>query len=498
MDIAALQSRLRQFAAERNWQPFHTPKNLSTALFVEAAELAEIFQWMTTEESSQAGADPVQRERIGAEVADVLLYLLQLADHCGVDIEQAVDAKIVANARKYPGRQAAALQRVDVSPGPAAIHVLIDYENVQPTLAEIQAAAPGASTVWVFHGPHQKQVDQAYPPYGDRVTAVPISKTGKNALDFHLSYYLGYLASRNDKAEMVVMANDTGYEPMLMHARAMGIQVRRVAVHRTAKRATAPSGKSAVQTQAPMVGSEVVPAAALPVVQPGGSGKTSASTKADAPTVVPPARTAAVKKVARKTPAIKQAATKQNIANQALDKAAASKQAASKKVAAKKASTQATAAARKVAARKSAPSKKAAAGKTASKQPATQRAKSQPTAAKKAASVTSRPKPTGPAAGTTTPTRVTVDSTSKHDASVAVTPELLRHAVDSLRKMDDKRPVRLTGLRGALKSLLGSVANEQTIAVAIERLAAQGYLDLTASPKVSFPRFTSAGNGGPG
>ncbi len=110
MDIAVLQLRLRQFAAEREWQPFHTPKNLSTALFVEAAELAEIFQWMTAEESSQAGSDPAQRERIGAEVADVLLYLLQLADHCGVDIEQAVDAKIVANARKYPaGPQAEAL-----------------------------------------------------------------------------------------------------------------------------------------------------------------------------------------------------------------------------------------------------------------------------------------------------------------------------------------------------------------------------------------------------
>ena len=160
MNIADVQTQLRQFAAERNWQPFHTPKNLSTALFVEAAELAEIFQWMTAEESSQAGADPVQRERIGAEVADVLLYLLQLADHCGIDIELAVDAKIVANARKYPGPQAAALQRVDVQSRPNAIHVLIDYENVQPTLGEIQAVAPGASSVWVFHGPHQKHVDQ--------------------------------------------------------------------------------------------------------------------------------------------------------------------------------------------------------------------------------------------------------------------------------------------------------------------------------------------------
>ncbi|WP_310732363.1 nucleotide pyrophosphohydrolase [Ideonella sp. A 288] len=102
LDLAILQATLRQFAADRQWQPFHTPKNLSTALMVEAAELAEIFQWMTPEQSARAHADLATRERIAHEIADVLLYLVQVADHTGVDIAQAVRDKLVLNARKYP------------------------------------------------------------------------------------------------------------------------------------------------------------------------------------------------------------------------------------------------------------------------------------------------------------------------------------------------------------------------------------------------------------
>lgn len=102
MDIQALQLTLREFAFERNWQPFHTPKNLSTALTVEAAELAEIFQWMTPAESLAAHLDPVTKERIADEVADVLLYLLQLADHCSIDLPSAVANKLVKNAAKHP------------------------------------------------------------------------------------------------------------------------------------------------------------------------------------------------------------------------------------------------------------------------------------------------------------------------------------------------------------------------------------------------------------
>lgn len=102
MDLPALQQTLRDFAAARHWQAFHTPKNLSTALLVEAAELAEIFQWMSAEESQAAAQDPVMKERIADEVADVLLYLLQLADQCAIDIPGAVANKLVKNAVKHP------------------------------------------------------------------------------------------------------------------------------------------------------------------------------------------------------------------------------------------------------------------------------------------------------------------------------------------------------------------------------------------------------------
>jgi NTP pyrophosphatase (non-canonical NTP hydrolase) len=102
MDLQALQLTLRDFAAQRHWQPYHTPKNLSSALIVEAAELAEIFQWMTPEESQRAHLAAPVKERIADEVADVLLYLLQLADHCAIDMPQAVANKLVKNAAKHP------------------------------------------------------------------------------------------------------------------------------------------------------------------------------------------------------------------------------------------------------------------------------------------------------------------------------------------------------------------------------------------------------------
>ena len=213
MNIANLQATLRHFAAEREWQPFHTPKNLATALMVEAAELAEVFQWMTPEESREAHLDAVSKQRIGAEIADVLLYLLRVADHTQVDVEQAVKDKLVRNAQKYPAKRVVAV----VEPGQSQLpdtHILLDYENVQPTEVELRAMVPEATRVWVFHGPHQKQVEQRFASFGTGMTTVPNSKTGKNALDFHLSFYMGYIASRNQQAKFVVVANDKGYEPM--------------------------------------------------------------------------------------------------------------------------------------------------------------------------------------------------------------------------------------------------------------------------------------------
>jgi len=104
MDIDDLQAQLRSFAADRDWQPFHTPKNLAMALMVEAAELLELFQWLTPEESRSLAQQAEGRERVGEEMADVLLYLLQLADHTGVDLEAAVTRKLRKNATKHPPR----------------------------------------------------------------------------------------------------------------------------------------------------------------------------------------------------------------------------------------------------------------------------------------------------------------------------------------------------------------------------------------------------------
>ena len=102
MDIDALQQRLRDFAAARDWQPYHAPKNLAMALMVEAAELMEHFQWSTLDESRALTKDPAKKEAIADEIADVLLYLVQLADHTGVNIDQAVEAKLRKNAIKHP------------------------------------------------------------------------------------------------------------------------------------------------------------------------------------------------------------------------------------------------------------------------------------------------------------------------------------------------------------------------------------------------------------
>lgn len=102
MDIPALQATLRRFAQERDWPPFHTPKNLAMALMVESAELLEIFQWLTPEQSQALTRSAPDRERVADEMADVLLYLVQLADHTGVDLEAAVQRKIGKNAVKHP------------------------------------------------------------------------------------------------------------------------------------------------------------------------------------------------------------------------------------------------------------------------------------------------------------------------------------------------------------------------------------------------------------
>ncbi|MER5866124.1 nucleotide pyrophosphohydrolase [Kitasatospora sp. NPDC002040] len=102
MTIRGLQQELAEFAAERDWQQFHTPKNLAMALAGESGELMEIFQWLTPEQSAGIMADQAQAPRVREELADVFAYLLRLADVLDVDLEQALAEKIAVNGAKYP------------------------------------------------------------------------------------------------------------------------------------------------------------------------------------------------------------------------------------------------------------------------------------------------------------------------------------------------------------------------------------------------------------
>jgi NTP pyrophosphatase (non-canonical NTP hydrolase) len=99
-DFAKLREEIRQFVAERDWDQFHTPKNLSSALCVEAAELLEHFQWLPTGSGDEL--NPAKLQQVRHEMADVLVYLIRLADKLDVDLSAAVSEKMVLNRSKYP------------------------------------------------------------------------------------------------------------------------------------------------------------------------------------------------------------------------------------------------------------------------------------------------------------------------------------------------------------------------------------------------------------
>lgn len=100
MDISKIQNQLQKFASERDWEQFHTPKNIAMALSVEVSELLEIFQWLDVEES--ISPDNKQMDQVKSEVADIAMYLFRFCDLLDVDLERAIQNKIVQNAKKYP------------------------------------------------------------------------------------------------------------------------------------------------------------------------------------------------------------------------------------------------------------------------------------------------------------------------------------------------------------------------------------------------------------
>jgi len=432
MDIKALQHELRNFAAARNWQPFHTPKNLSSALMVEAAELVEIFQWLTPEQSQAVHQDPVTHERIADEVADVLLYLLQVADHCAIDLPEAVAHKWLKNAAKHPPAvQIEPALTVSPEPTQPPPHVFVDWENVQPKDQDILQLVPDVTDVWVFHGQNQKNVAAHQALWGQRVTLVPVERPGKNALDFHLSFYIGYVASRSPKAHFVVISNDLGYGPMLEHARTLGFSVQQIGFQKTPalpKKAVAQKAKVA-----PAASANNALAASAPPKRPAAKKQPVPAKKAPAaPLLSPKALPAAPLKptdvTARKTPTVK----KPSVASKAV---AASKPPPPAK----------TSAAKKVI--------------TAVPKPAKSAAK----AVVKAAEVGQKP-------------------VTEQDLEKA-----LRHVRTSLKKMTAK-PSRKSSLLAAVKSLLQGTTTDANIVVAVmAELEKTQFVVISDKGHVSFP-----------
>jgi NTP pyrophosphatase (non-canonical NTP hydrolase) len=103
--VAELRQLVADFVAERDWSQFHSPKNVSMALAIEAAELMEHFQWLTTEASRRIANDPAKLAAVAEEIADVVGYSMALANELGIDLASTIRAKMMKNAEKYPADQ---------------------------------------------------------------------------------------------------------------------------------------------------------------------------------------------------------------------------------------------------------------------------------------------------------------------------------------------------------------------------------------------------------
>lgn len=115
-DLHDLKLRMRDFAARRDWDQFHAPKNLVMALAGEAGELIEHFQWLS--EAQSATLDPRTLDEVAAEIADIQIYLVRLADKLGVSIAEAVEKKVIENERRYPADRAYGSARKYTAYGP--------------------------------------------------------------------------------------------------------------------------------------------------------------------------------------------------------------------------------------------------------------------------------------------------------------------------------------------------------------------------------------------
>lgn len=174
-------------------------------------------------------------------------------------------------------------------------HLLVDLENVQPPASSVRDRLGETGKGWIFHGPHQRKRLAEYEALGERVTLVPIARTGSNALDFHLVFYLGYLLARDPCSEFVVVTGDKGYDPAIEHARLLSFEVQRIPDLGTANGAM---GQGAVKAQDKMA------AATQPATKKPAARKPPAKAAAKSAAKKPAAKKSAAKKSAAKKSAV--------------------------------------------------------------------------------------------------------------------------------------------------------------------------------------------------
>jgi hypothetical protein len=295
-----------------------------------------------------------------------------------------------------------------------SVHVLVDLENNQPTLDDVRRLVPDLTDVWLFHSPRQVAHLSSFAALGPRHTPVPLARPGRNALDFQLAFYVGYLAARNPGAKLVVVAIDNDYAPMIEHANELKFDVTKVAF----KRSSAPGSKKI-------------------------SGKKVAAKKKPA-----------AKKAQAKRPPAKKVVVKKAVAKKSAD---APKPLEAKPQAAK---------AKGAAPVKATPSKKALTKATSVKAAARPKTAAAKAAPKKAAPTKSAParaepkiNPAGP------PPRRTAFAPSGPQVGVD-------KVVANLRKMGDRRPKKLKQLQRHLKSLLGHDATDDSVQSLLANLLA--------------------------
>lgn len=180
-------------------------------------------------------------------------------------------------------------------------HLLVDLENVQPPASSVRDRLGETGKGWIFHGPHQRKRLAEYEALGERVTLVPIARTGSNALDFHLVFYPGYLLARDPCSEFVVVTGDKGYDPAIEHARLLSFEVQRIPGLGTANGAM---GQGTVKAQGRMA------AAKQPATKKPAATKPSAKAAPGAAANKPATKPAAKKPVAKKSAPKKSAAAK--------------------------------------------------------------------------------------------------------------------------------------------------------------------------------------------